>query len=71
MANGFSPEAMIILTPASVAVLAALILVAIPPVPKLVPEPPAISIICSSIFSTVVINFALGSFLGSELYKPF
>ena len=53
--------------PASLAIFAAFIFVAIPPVPRALPAPPAISVICSSISVTTGISFASGFLCGSLL----
>ena len=68
--RGFSPFSIIIGMPFSVAILAALIFVSIPPVPRSLPAPPAQAIISSVIFSTLEISLASLSFLGSAVYKP-
>lgn len=49
-----------------IALLAAVNFVAIPPVPRLLPAPPAQASNSGVISSTVFINFEFGFFLGSE-----
>ena len=64
------PEAMTIVQPELIAILAALILVLIPPVPIDVPAPPAIFSISGVICGTSWRRFAFLSLLGLAVYNP-
>ncbi|CSC10061.1 Uncharacterised protein [Vibrio cholerae] len=57
--------------PARRAMSAACSLVAMPPVPSVVPLPPAILRSVSSMVVTSLISWALGSLRGSAVNKPF
>ena len=70
MTSGRLPSAMATAMAELVATLAAAILVAIPPVPRLVPAPPAMRSISASILFTVGMSLALESRRGSAVQSP-
>jgi len=70
MAYFSSPRAIARWIPELVAALAAWILVNIPPVPKLLPTPPALASISGVISLTILTSFASGCVCGFAVYNP-
>ena len=68
--SGWSPLAMTMSQPRAVTSLAARSLVAMPPVPRALPAPPARASMAGVTSSTVGMSLAAGSLRGSAVYRP-